>query len=73
MDPGELPIEDQDQLLDMDTTDIFQASRSMRQRADAHDKVVLLFLLPMPYSGEHDRHCNHLVHVHAGDIRRTHG
>jgi hypothetical protein len=30
MDPGELPIKDQDQLPDMDTTDLFQASRSTR-------------------------------------------
>jgi hypothetical protein len=70
------------QLPDMDTGEAVTSSRPAavcaartctNEQDNAHEKVVLLFLLPMPYSWMDDRHCNHLIHVHASDIRHTRG
>jgi hypothetical protein len=37
---------------------VHAARTRVNEQDEAHEKVVLLFLLPMPYSGEHDKHCN---------------
>jgi hypothetical protein len=54
MDLGELPTTSCPTWIPV--TSSKPAAIRANEQDDAHEKVVLLFLLPIPYSGEHDRH-----------------